>query len=624
MQQRGGTSSRQYKLEVSGPQDGAEHEADRAADAMVVGAPARVAGGGAALARKEEEITFEEDYLTPSSQMRNDGEGAVKEFRQRPPTRSELGTTSADVHHAGTIIARIEGARGTLGMMQGRETAANEEGQAGMTGWGQRFVPFNEASNAIAHNTAIQAKLTGFQKSASRQSFQHTFFAQSYRQLCEDFLQLKSTVEVIKQQQLQVTGADAKADIAAEKLKNPQLADAINGLKGAVGALETTASSATAGIGAIASSAGITFDMLGNETERMKLPPPKFEDDAEQKIANAEVAKINADLAAAKAGISTIKSVATTAFSLATGGTGAAGMKVANEALANLGKKAEAFASKEVDYRTDGVRHTGGAKTIAKAGEKSAVDGLEGALADWMSNYSGRISAANGKVAALNAQVKEKYAAITLDGVKNLQAQLADQIGKFALLLQQIEQKKAAVIDAAKKVEEQSKKQSGKDGKVGTDIGAAAQAMGSVSNFLVQADAAETLGRQEQEQGDAAQAQLQQTAGDYHERRQASAFPGGPAGLAETFPRNGDQATYYLCQRAGDADARGTFDFSGYDVQEGKVVFTVNEDDVDQRSVVMRDRTAEQLKNVEVWKGEATQFKGALAEALGIGPSKIK
>ena len=46
VQQRGGSPTRQNKLEVSGPQDAAEHEADHAAEAMVSGAPAQVGGGG--------------------------------------------------------------------------------------------------------------------------------------------------------------------------------------------------------------------------------------------------------------------------------------------------------------------------------------------------------------------------------------------------------------------------------------------------------------------------------------------------------------------------------------------------------------------------------------------------
>jgi hypothetical protein len=51
-QQSSAAPSVQHKLEVSQPGDASEHEADRAADAMVKGAPTRVSGGaGAAIAR---------------------------------------------------------------------------------------------------------------------------------------------------------------------------------------------------------------------------------------------------------------------------------------------------------------------------------------------------------------------------------------------------------------------------------------------------------------------------------------------------------------------------------------------------------------------------------------------
>ena len=54
MQQRGGAPTRQNKLAVSSPFDAAEHEADRAADAMVAGGSFTVGGGGSRVQRKEE------------------------------------------------------------------------------------------------------------------------------------------------------------------------------------------------------------------------------------------------------------------------------------------------------------------------------------------------------------------------------------------------------------------------------------------------------------------------------------------------------------------------------------------------------------------------------------------
>lgn len=51
VQQAGGATQRQHKLEVSSPQDAAEREADRAADAMVAGQRAEVTGGPTLAAR---------------------------------------------------------------------------------------------------------------------------------------------------------------------------------------------------------------------------------------------------------------------------------------------------------------------------------------------------------------------------------------------------------------------------------------------------------------------------------------------------------------------------------------------------------------------------------------------
>jgi len=99
VQQSGGAQRRQHKLEVSAPQDAAEHEADRAADAMVRGAPAQVSGASGAqrVARIATEYSKDDDLKklppAPSFQaadgsfaamakavaesMKGDGTGAV-------------------------------------------------------------------------------------------------------------------------------------------------------------------------------------------------------------------------------------------------------------------------------------------------------------------------------------------------------------------------------------------------------------------------------------------------------------------------------------------------------------------------------------------------------------------
>lgn len=69
VQQSGGAQRRQHKLEVSTPHDAAEHEADRAADAMVRGEAATVSGGsgtgGVALSRSAADEIDEAADLAP-------------------------------------------------------------------------------------------------------------------------------------------------------------------------------------------------------------------------------------------------------------------------------------------------------------------------------------------------------------------------------------------------------------------------------------------------------------------------------------------------------------------------------------------------------------------------------
>jgi hypothetical protein len=70
VQQRGASPHRQNKLEVSSPHDAAEHEADRAADAMVTGAPVALGHTGGAQIHR--------DYRTDLDKAGDAGEEAAK------------------------------------------------------------------------------------------------------------------------------------------------------------------------------------------------------------------------------------------------------------------------------------------------------------------------------------------------------------------------------------------------------------------------------------------------------------------------------------------------------------------------------------------------------------------
>ncbi len=78
VQQQGTAPIRQNKLEVSTPQDGAEVEADRAADAMVSGAPASVSSSAVRVNRVEiegpdgEEIDMNDPHTDPDKQWKKE------------------------------------------------------------------------------------------------------------------------------------------------------------------------------------------------------------------------------------------------------------------------------------------------------------------------------------------------------------------------------------------------------------------------------------------------------------------------------------------------------------------------------------------------------------------------
>jgi hypothetical protein len=97
VQQSGGASGPQCKLEVSEPGDPAEHEADAAGRAMVTGSPARVSGRPATVSRQgdDEKLKAQADAL--ATQLQTVIDGAVwKEIRKRVyPKESAAGKAEA-------------------------------------------------------------------------------------------------------------------------------------------------------------------------------------------------------------------------------------------------------------------------------------------------------------------------------------------------------------------------------------------------------------------------------------------------------------------------------------------------------------------------------------------------
>lgn len=90
-QQAGGTPTRQHKLEVSSPGDAAEHEADRAADAMIAGLSFAVAGSATVLSR------------TPDPQPLGDPGAASKQTPFADPRLEKLGVAAPTASYPNTL-----------------------------------------------------------------------------------------------------------------------------------------------------------------------------------------------------------------------------------------------------------------------------------------------------------------------------------------------------------------------------------------------------------------------------------------------------------------------------------------------------------------------------------------
>jgi hypothetical protein len=103
VQQRGGSPGRQHKLEVSSPGDAFEHEADRAADAMVRGEPARVAGAAGGVAR-----------IKDLSEAADRGESAMDEAVHDPQVAATNVKNVDDKATASQLLAQIRSHDGEI------------------------------------------------------------------------------------------------------------------------------------------------------------------------------------------------------------------------------------------------------------------------------------------------------------------------------------------------------------------------------------------------------------------------------------------------------------------------------------------------------------------------------
>ena len=247
VQQSGGAQRRQHKLEVSTPHDAAEHEADRAADAMVAGRPAALAGVSVAVHRTED------DY---AKELAKEGEKeAVETNKQKPSTVLQV----SNVRDTASAEALMKTLLANETLLQQGVSQGEVQG------------------SALSGNGKVIADLQLYLGAASQQSVSTSNFQQHYAKLLRDFGRLENmfkkyagtSVKDIKSKE-DAEGAVATQTGAAghdtgdlkalfEKLKQDPLVKtqidgvqtAVSGLSGMPEKVETQSSKASTAMGSV-------------------------------------------------------------------------------------------------------------------------------------------------------------------------------------------------------------------------------------------------------------------------------------------------------------------------------------------------------------------------------------
>ncbi|MBK9035090.1 MAG: DUF4157 domain-containing protein [Myxococcales bacterium] len=170
VQQAGGAQRRQHKLEVSTPQDAAEHEADRAADAMVRGAPAPIAlAPGRGLARDpDDELPDTYDDMKKNSSAAEKDAAKSSGFVQT----GKLST-----------INDSAAAQKAIGDIDGTQAAVIDGESAGLSEW----------QGASSKNIAAKAALEDFVAQNDVQNTAVTNFRSQYQLVITDYARLEAS-----------------------------------------------------------------------------------------------------------------------------------------------------------------------------------------------------------------------------------------------------------------------------------------------------------------------------------------------------------------------------------------------------------------------------------------------
>ena len=524
VQQRGGTPTRQNKLEVSSPNDGAEHEADRAAEAMVTGAPASVStlAGGTVSRGKKEGL---------ADDMENEAGYGEQQAIQNPPPLLGAASSVDSTQQARVQIGTVQAASANLFHKKAHHERLKSEAILYSSKGAQDKI-INETQGYIDTNNKCIASLqrivdlgtghalvddkghrAGYDTRASA-------FAGLYAVAIADFARVQGVVKAFLKTNPNVNAANegdmgraiatGKADgntaktheqVEARLKQDEPLKVLVDELKSRMHAYEAAKFSEVVNT-QIGDCTGATTG-LRNVEIRQELEP-NFPDSAKQTEAKAKVAKVQADLAAAKAGIDRIGKVVTLAAAVlgapAVGalGEGSVLTKTIDDTKANPfvsdDTKANPFKGRPAsdDGKSPAIPGVDeAAKTLA---DVDVGDKIKTEVAELMTDYEAKIDKANGDLDAANSAQAFKVLTLKKGEVAKARGDVNAKVDVLVKTLKDMKTKKDAIRDTASKIRAHQAKTGTKGG---PDIAAIARAAGECTVFVESAKAAIVQGEEE-------------------------------------------------------------------------------------------------------------------------------
>jgi hypothetical protein len=509
VQQRGAPGQPQFKLEVSTPHDAHELEADRAADAMVVGTDATVTGARG-IAREL------------ADDMRREAAGEEKAAMEEPPMAVSEMTSIETVAQAHDCIRKVLGGNANLYQWRATQAAAvadagefsdEKEEEKTRLGFIDAKLKDNETTiGALQHIVDLGQGNSQTDDSGNRpgHDMQIKVFAQLAEGTKRDFARVQGTVNALLHAHpvdedgggkalgiALATGGkgsdDADLDRVKDQVQNAQNQDnTLNNMiveyKSDLAALENNgqnSSNISAQMAKCASAVSKAKNIQA-ETDLGTVRP----DTKEQADAKAETDKVNQELNEAKGALDKAADVAKLAVSVM--GMPEVGVLDMEAIEANsVVKNAEKVKEK-------GEKIAGGvAKATSADVDKMVSEEISTKIAKILTDYDTKINVAKGHADQANANAKRTVVKLNVDKASVAKGDITQEFSALKKICKDIEDRKAALRKKAQQISDYQKSHKKPNQKNQPDIGAITTALAEVASYIEQADATIEQGKRE-------------------------------------------------------------------------------------------------------------------------------